>query len=151
MNNLGEPLPIDTIGADYPGLDPQPMGPITDLAYIRAIFPFVPILGIPRTIATAIIAADPNTGNPIPADLNIPAEVVLGRFIADTDQWYACFEHNAQIPTPALVASVPDFRTMYRPDYGWFYVGGRKSVSVISPNVGAIIQFHGFIANKRPS
>ncbi len=111
----------------------------TDLAYMRAELPFLPIVKFPMLIATAALV--PN----VPFDLAVPDGVTLARFIGNTD-YYVSHGGAAAIPTAGGEVT----GSIYRPEFAMFYVGGIKSFSIASPNVGAVVSLIGYPTNNWP-
>jgi hypothetical protein len=105
-------------------------GPIPELSKIRANFPFLSIMKIPRSIT--VVCTDADT----PYVLDIPDKAVIGTFQSTSD-FYVSFGGKAK-----SVGSDMQEGQLVNPVYSWFYIGNKRQLSVISPTAGAVVQLH---------
>lgn len=134
--------PID--GHEYPTQDAE-----TDLSFLRYTFPFLPIVSLPFEIVTAVLTIN------APQDLIVPDGAVMGRFAGTADYWVSVVG-AASVPTAAEVATLaaqnnaPN-KSMYKPEWGFIYLGGRRSFSVVAPVTGTIVQLQCWSPRKLPT
>lgn len=133
-DGIGDSASVDDLAAlgSMPGRDPFPSQNIeSDLAWLRADMPFLPIIKTPRSIVTAFMALA-NT----PTEIRIPDGAVMLRFSGDGD-YYVSFEHQAVVPSATMD---PNLMVVYKPEFAFFYVGAKKTVSVVSAQVNRMVQ-----------
>lgn len=126
----------------------QPGSPIvqvqnveSDLAGLRAMLPFLPIMLTPRIIKTAFMAAANS-----PVDLEVPTSAALVKFRGPLD-YYVSFGGRAVVP---IAGGDIDNASIYKPEGEWFYIGGVKSIGVVGPNANTLVQCV-FIARPSPN
>lgn len=154
MKDISELTPLNEVGSDgFDSVNPlaglvtlggvQPaQGEVNDLALLRMAFPFLPILPVPFEVVSVVTDAGVTA-----TDLLVPDGAVLGRFLGNGD-YYVSMTGNAVIPSAAeQAASIAQGnqpnKSMYKPEYTWFYLGGHRSFSVKAPGI-TIVQLHCF-------
>jgi hypothetical protein len=128
--------------------------PRADLAYLRALFPFVPIWPLPDyTISVVCTVAGQSY------DINIGAETIVCAFRADSvgittvADWWINPKGNAAVPTLANNDPNSDGRNqaIQSPTGQLWYVGQLHTVSVCSTTAGRIVQALCWLAPRRPA
>lgn len=131
----------DLAGQRVQGIgDISPQDPVHDLAMIRAHFPFLPILPLRGMVSSVFLVTQL-----VPDDLVFRDGTTLAVFTSAFD-FYISTQGNAAVPTAGDTPAQrgPDERK----NFAWygkmgtpliFYVGGIKSVSVVSPTANAIV------------
>ena len=118
-------------GISSPG---QPIIPTQDiwnnLDTLRLKMPNLPITIIPHSIRTAFMALA-NT----PTDIAVPTSAVIAVFSGPGD-FYVSIGGRAVVPSATMDVEAA---SMYNP-LGFYYIGGVKQISVVSPNVNGIVQ-----------
>lgn len=135
--------PPNMIDQDISTVDPlagikspgEPVIPVqnveSDLIFLRAELPFIPIMKFPRTIKTAYMAAA-NT----PTDIIVPEGAALVKFRGPGD-WYVSMGGRAIVPG---AGGDVDNASIYKPDAEWFYCGGIRQISVVATAAAGIVQ-----------
>lgn len=101
---------------------------ISDLTKIRAQFPFLSVMRMPRSITVECVAAD------TAYTIDIPDRAIIATIQA-TENFY--------ISTGGACKSVATDMgegQLLNPSYSWFYIGNKRQISVMSPVAGAIVQ-----------
>lgn len=101
---------------------------------IRAQFPFVMIMPFPYAASEVVLQAN------APRALTVPDGAIIGCF-RGSDDYYVSAAGRARVPTVASLEA----QSLFRPDYTWFYLGGRRQFSVVSPFSNVVVQLHCFV------
>jgi hypothetical protein len=145
---------IDSVPEDtawFPNMQRvAPSNPHTDLAYVRALFPFTQIMPLPDDVVT-VVCVTPNQTY----DLTLPSGTVLVHFGADGSDYYVNADGNALNPSIAANGNDPNSdnnrsQSMFRPDFNWWYIGNQHQFSVSSPTANRVVQVLCYIAKQRP-
>lgn len=133
------PVPEETAIRDaMTGRLQTPQGPMNTLQSLRIMFPFIPIMPFPDIMRSVVLVAN------VAQELVIPdmCQVIILRGSTD---YYVSHLGRAEVPVDATAMS------LYRPDGIAFYVGGKKSLSVITPSAtGCIVTILGYIPPELP-
>lgn len=150
---LGEEMDsADPLTAWIPGRTPVPaQNPLTDLQYIRSVFPFVSIMPFPNEVVSLVLP----TAN-VADVLNFPDGTVIANFDADGQDWWISNYSRAAVPT--LGSGDPNSPTnliagtamVHPPNNVFFYIFGIKQLSCISTTPGRIVQARCWFAPIRP-
>lgn len=133
-----------------------PNSPHTDLAAIRAFFPFLPIMPWPDDIVSVICANSNMALSPVSTyDITLPAGTAVITFEADGNDFYVNVDGNALNPTIAAVGNDPTSdnnrcQSVFAPRGRYWYVGPLHQVSVSSPTAGRVVQVWCWIIKHRP-
>lgn len=148
VSTVDELAAVKQIG--MPELTPQ--GPITDLAWLRARFPFIQIMPL-FTQFTSVFLPTANLAD----ELIFPNGTTLVRFFGNND-YFLSISARAIIPTAALSPTAASGgntenreKVVYRPEGVFWYVGGLKAVSCVAPNNNTYVSAACFITNQRPT
>jgi hypothetical protein len=137
----GEVSPLDAL--DMSGEHERrivPLNPIRDLMALRAQFPFLPVMPFPRSLVTAVLAA--NT----PQDLQLADGTTVVRFFSDGD-FYLSVGGAAVVPTSTNVQTA---FSLYMPTGVLWYARGLRTVSVVSATADRVVQAHCYITDSWP-
>lgn len=139
--NVGDnisPIPEQTSLFSPEGSVFPAQSPFTDLMFIRAQYPYIPVFPFPHRVVN--LRLSPNS----PYDMAIPEGATLCRLSAN-GEFYVSNKGNAELPDQKGNANLGnDLATntaasLLNPDFGMFYVGGIKALSFISPSDGVIV------------
>jgi hypothetical protein len=137
-----------------PGLQRVPsQGVRNDLAWLRMVFPFVPIMPFPDDVVSVVL-----TTASVAYDMNLPDGTVIVNFDADGPDWWISNYGRAAIPN---VNSTPtsggDWINAYNgsamvhpPNTQYFYTGSMRQISLVSATAGRIVQARCWIPPGRP-
>lgn len=128
--------------------------PRADLAYMRALFPFVPIWPMPDLVVTNVLV---NANQSY--DLNLPAEAVVIAFAADTNvlaDWWISTKAAAAVPSVLNNDPNSDANRSTSINGVWIanrliYVGQLKTVSAVSTTANRTVQVMCWLAPRRPT
>jgi hypothetical protein len=128
----------ETIGtAPFPGVELPAQNAMTDLMFIRSLFPYLPILPLPsRTVSVKCMAG-------VAQEIAVPDGATIARIIG-SDDYYISQHGNAELPVnlPNPSANIGNVfsHSMFKPEFSFFYVGGVKALSAISVADNTIVQ-----------
>lgn len=141
------PIPEETSVEDSITGDPiTPQGPVNDLAILRHNFPFCPIIPFPNQVRTVALVQN------VPKDIVIPDRVVMV-MLRGSGNYYVSNNGNAEVPVAAQDndSGTNAARSIFKPDGVFFYTGGIKSLSVITPDAGGcIVTLLGYAPTEMP-
>lgn len=132
------PLPEQTALYSEGGERFPAQSPFTDLMFLRAQYPYIPIFPFPHRVVN--LRLSPNSPN----EMAIPEGATICRLTAN-GEFYVSNKGNAELPDQKGNANLGnDLATntaasLLNPDFGLFYVGGIRALSFISPSDGVIV------------
>lgn len=127
------PFPEMATSPDYPGM--QPATPDDILAYYRTVYPFLPILPLPASIVTVVLAAN------VAQDITIPDGTALAAFRGNAD-YYVSWQGAATVPAAAaLPYGEVISKAAFKPEYAFFMLANNRQLSIVAPG-NAIVQVH---------
>lgn len=152
---------IDTVNPMAPfapdggqqGVIVSPQGELNDLAQFFREFPTAPVMQFSPAVAAVLLAAN------VAQDLLLPDGTTVIGLYADRYPFYVSKLGNAEIPSATNLPSVGGYTNdnryrsipIFAPLPWLFYVGGLRSLSVITPTANTLVSAQCYITNKRPT
>lgn len=131
-------VPEETAIFPFPGVTLPMQTPDANLMHIRHQFPFVAVMPFPYETVAAVMVKD------VAQDITVPDGAVIGRFIGNGDYWVS-HAQRAKVPVAGEQS-----QSMFKPEFTYFYLGGVKQFSVVSPTDGTVVQLVTYTADKWP-
>lgn len=112
----------------------------TDLAFLRQMYPFVPIMPFPNFCRAVALAANTNT------DVQCGNHSLV-KFKGNGD-YYVSMQGRASVPIIGDPSS--GNQSIYKPEDEWFYIGGVSQISLIAPGADIVVNVMFYTTNNRP-